>query len=483
MLWLCLYFPDLALEVFTRNHAAPEPFAISAGRGRDLYVVAVNAAARRGGVRPGMSVRAAYAHLQSLHIQARDSAAERAALARLAVWAEQFTSQVSVVPTRALLLEVAGSRRLFGGLPRLREHVCQGLAELGYHVRCAVAPTPLGAEWLARAGSELDITELSQLPAALAPLSLAPVSLNEAQRALLIGIGVRTLGDCLRLPREGLARRVGPEWLLKIDQALGRVADPRPTHRSPLRFSACSDLPAPVDSSEALLFVLHRLTLELCGALRAREAGAQSLQIEFRHARRAPTRVRLSLVAPSRDALHWMNLLRERLERIDLPAAVEEVAVDIETLRPLPATPQDLFDTGRPAAEAWAEFLERLQARLGRDAVHGLRALAEHRPERAWAYCPVEEVGTTVNADSAPPAKRPLWLLPEPQLLDALDGHRELKGALHIEAECERIESGWWDDHDIARDYFIATTPGGARLWVFRELYGARRWFLHGIFA
>jgi hypothetical protein len=29
----------------------------------------------------------------------------------------------------------------------------------------------------------------------------------------------------------------------------------------------------------------------------------------------------------------------------------------------------------------------------------------------------------------------------------------------------------------------VATDPHGTRLWIFREREGAKRWFLHGIFA
>ena len=47
----------------------------------------------------------------------------------------------------------------------------------------------------------------------------------------------------------------------------------------------------------------------------------------------------------------------------------------------------------------------------------------------------------------------------------------------------ERIESGWWDGGDVQRDYYIARRADGARLWIYRECGGARRWFLHGIFG
>ncbi len=47
----------------------------------------------------------------------------------------------------------------------------------------------------------------------------------------------------------------------------------------------------------------------------------------------------------------------------------------------------------------------------------------------------------------------------------------------------ERIQSGWWDGGDVARDYYIARTADAAQWWVFRECTASRRWFVHGCFA
>jgi protein ImuB len=74
-------------------------------------------------------------------------------------------------------------------------------------------------------------------------------------------------------------------------------------------------------------------------------------------------------------------------------------------------------------------------------------------------------------------AARPLWLLERPEPCDA--------SHLHFEDGPECIESGWWDGHDVARDYYVARDRRGARLWIFRN----RRetdpagWFVHGWFA
>jgi protein ImuB len=49
----------------------------------------------------------------------------------------------------------------------------------------------------------------------------------------------------------------------------------------------------------------------------------------------------------------------------------------------------------------------------------------------------------------------------------------------------ERIESGWWDGRDVRRDYFVAESPSGERMWIYRDSrYGDDgEWFLQGIFA
>ena len=59
----------------------------------------------------------------------------------------------------------------------------------------------------------------------------------------------------------------------------------------------------------------------------------------------------------------------------------------------------------------------------------------------------------------------------------------KLGGSLELEHGMERIESGWWDGADVARDYFVARNGQGERYWVFRDLPQARQWWLHGVFG
>lgn len=484
MLWLCASLPDFPLEICSRAAPADEPLAVSEGEGREQRIAAANECARRAGVRRGARVSEAYALIHTLRVQPRDPTVEHEALAHLAAWSGQYTSSVSIVSPDALLLEIEGSRNIYGGYDRLIASLRQGLNDLGYSACIAVAPTPLGATWLARCGREISVTDHAALFSALAKLPLTCLDLGADGESLLRGLGLTTLIDCLRLPRDGIARRVGPRILEMLDRAFGRLPDPRPAFVAPERFRGRLALPAPVATCEALLFALRRLLLELSGFLSARGAGAATLDIQLHGARSAVTHLSLQLVTPSRDAAHLVGLVRDRLERVRLAAPVEEVRVEVNELLPLATQALDFFAGAQSPETLRAQLLERFQARLGRDAVHGITTVAEHRPECAWRAIEPHAPASGANNPMVftRDGHRPLWLLPAPVALDVRNGRLYWEGALALEPERERIEGGWWDGADIARDYFIAHGSQGRRFWVFREMHGTQ-WFLHGLFG
>jgi protein ImuB len=186
--------------------------------------------------------------------------------------------------------------------------------------------------------------------------------------------------------------------------------------------------------------------------------------------------VRFALAAPARDPAHLLSVLRERLARVELPAPVESLALASEVTAPLAGRNLGLLPGDAPIPAV--PLLDRLRARLGEQAVLRVAPLAEHRPERAWT----ERADTHAEAPAAPPqARRPAWLLCEPQPLATTfqDAPWVLRDGP------ERIESGWWDGGDIRRDYYVAESPQGETLWIYRDRrYGDDgEWFLHGVFA
>ncbi len=478
MLWLCLHFPQLPLEIFSRAQADQAPWAVIQGKGARQTIFLCNSAAAALGIRPGMAPGAAHALSADLQIRPRDELAEGQALEALAAWAGQFTSLVSLAPPRALLLEIAGSLRYFGGIDDLLARVRLRAAHLGYLTELGAAPTPLSAWLLARARVTAPVMDREALPGALRDLPLACLDLNDKLAHTLHGIGLHRVGDVLRLPRAGLARRFGPALLDYLDRLLGRLPDPREPYDPPPRFERRLALPAETADVEALLFPARRLLLELAGFLAARQAGTRRLHWTLVHPGRPPKDITLGLAVPNRDSHHLLNLLRERLTRTPLDRPAEEIALRVADMHPLQPRTLTLDGEQSAPAEDWPQLVERLRARLGDEAVQGLQCRADHRPERAWHPASPGEAGPAL-----PHAYRPLWLLPRPVPLSLHDGAPWLDSRLYIEAGPERLESGWWDGGDIARDYFVARDAAHSRYWIFRERRGGKEWFLHGIFA
>jgi protein ImuB len=291
-------------------------------------------------------------------------------------------------------------------------------------------------------------------------------------------MGLHRLGECLRLPRAGLARRLGPGLLGYLDRALGRVPDPRPPYTPPAHFAHRLALPAEVETAPALLFAAHRLLLELSGFLHSRQATVRHFALTLIHRGHPPSRIDIGLLSPSRDADHLQELLQTRLDRFALPAPVDEIALHADSLVPLEETHPDFFDAPLLSDGDWQRLVERLQARLGGDAIYGCAPHPDHRPEHAWRRLPPGQSGKE-NGDHPP---RPLWLLEPPLALATVDGHPHNHGSLRLLHGPERIEGGWWELQGTGRDYYVAEDHRHARLWVFHERR-AQRWFLHGLFA
>jgi protein ImuB len=476
MLWLALHLPNLALEVFPPRPDA-EPFVVCS-QGSRPEVLAADRRARAAGIAPEMTVAAARALTPRLAVQPRSPHRETEALEGIAAWALQFTPAVSLAPPAAVLVEIGGCLRLFGGMERLLGLIREGLAEMGFDGVQAAAPTPAGALTLARAGLEIQAQDLAALRRHLCALPLDCLSYPQQPLLELSAMGIRTVGECLALPRDGLARRFGQALLDTLDRALGRLPDPRLPFALPENFASRLALASPVREVEPLLFGLRRQLAGLCGWLAARNAGVRCLTLTLEHEDHPPTLLDLVLAAPNRDPAHLLVLLRERLDRLSLPSDVESLVLRAEETAQLIPRNFSLFGDRSRVREDCLQLVEHLQARLGMEAVSGLALCPEHRPELAWRET---EPGAGTPSAAFPP--RPLWLLARPRPLLTRERVPWIDGPLTLATGPERIESGWWDGGEVGRDYFVAQGESGARLWVFRERGGQDRWFVHGVFA
>jgi protein ImuB len=483
-LWFCICLPNLPLEACGSSDGALAIVEEQHGIHRVLQVDPVAAAA---GIMPGQSANAALALLPTLRLEERSPVREQQVLEALATWLECFSSFVSIADKNVLLLEIAGSLRLFGGLLKLRQTISKDLGAKGFSAAMAIAPTALAATWLAGAGRRACIRAEENLGPAVRKLPLNCLDWPAGQREALTGMGISTIGDCLRLPREGFVRRFGAERLLDLDRALGHLPDPRDSWRAPERFSADYEMTEEQSDRELLLQICRELLLSHEQFLLARQLGTQRVCFSFFHLKSAATELRLGSAFADRSAMRWFDLLNIRFEQLRLPEAVIAVRLRSGLSQPLQAeTARLCFDNkgGMRHRFSIAQLAERLVARIGDHSVNALAMVAEHRPEYAWSVQNPLSGWSASTLTAGDGIKRPLWMLPEPALLPADGAYPLHKGCrLTLLDGPERLETGWWDGEGISRDYYTAVNGAGMRLWVFRNRQRTPNWYLHGIFG
>jgi len=120
-LWFCIYLPQLPLEASGPGNEARAVVEEQQGVHR---VLLASAKAESAGIMPGQSANAALALLPALRVEPRNKIVEQQTLEHLSSWLEQFTSVVCFAGPDVLLVEIAGSLRLYGGLLSLRIGDC-----------------------------------------------------------------------------------------------------------------------------------------------------------------------------------------------------------------------------------------------------------------------------------------------------------------------------------------------------------------------
>lgn len=511
MLWLCLRFPLLPLEVFS---PMAQPVLVS----EQQRVLVCNAAASACGIVPAMPLATAHALCPGMAVVARCREREQQALLALAYWCYRFTPAVSLhTPAAApaahsLLLEIAPCLQLFGGLKKFLLLIKQGLDEQRYLHAAGLAPTP-GAAWLlSHAGADLfadglfsddlfsdengQLHDLGAYRRLLAAVPLRHLDCPAQVKEKFVPTGFQRLGELLCLPRSALGKRYGKAFLTYLEQVMGERPDPRPPIQLPPRFVSALEFSGGIHSAEMLLFPMRRLLMALCGYLQRRQLHCGQLQWQLDQVDGGCATIPLRFSRPQNQLAHFVALSRLRLENLQLDGAIERLTLRVEDLHPARHGAVDLFGDGLEAADAstFAELCDRLCTRLGPDAVSGLALADSHIPEQAWQAVANGHPRPALAADVVVPADRPLWLFAAPAPIRVRGQHLHWRGALELLRGPERIDSGWWQEASpaaknanplqasVQRDYFVARHQHGALYWVYRDRR-SRRWFVHGAFG
>ncbi len=485
MLWLGIRCLDLPLAALITDYRPDYPLAILDGQ----RICACNAAAAAAGVTTAQPIASALAHCPTLQTLPRDPQRESVALESLGMACHNFTPRVALHPPTALLLEIGGSLKLFGGLVALLAKLRALLDLHRLPASLGAASSPAAALLLTHAETDpltyLDrhgeiqpkvFTEhLHRLP--LTALTCLPSVRNALSQA-----GLETLGDLLKLPPSALGRRYGKDLLRYLQRIQGQYPDPQTPLTLPPAFQRSLEFDLGVEDVETLLFPARRLLQELSGYLRARQRSCGSLHWQLSQQDGATTKLPLRLTHPRSDLQHLLELTRLSFIGLRLPAPVTALALHCRDLQTPTTHQSDLLGTlGRAAdIETLETLCDRLGARLGTEAIQRPLSCDEHLPERAGVLAPLAQ-GKDLQP-ALPQAPRPLWLLEPPRPLATQCNRPCLADKpLALEPDPERIESHWWST-PTSRDYFRGHSSDGRHCWVYRDRRSGA-WFLHGLFG
>ena len=420
--------------------------------------------------------------------------------ASLGTWALQFTPRVALLED-AVVAEVSGCARLFGGMEPLRLKVQAGAEELG--ARVAWAPTATAALALARQGAgpaERDGFR-GPLTGILDPLPLHAITAVGQHHATLARVGCRTLGDVRALPRGGLSRRFGKALLTGLDLAYGLRPETHAWITLPETFHARLELMSRVETAPALLFGARRLLVQMAGWLAARRLGATAFTLRWCHdvmrAKDAGTggEITVRTAQPMQNVEHFSRLLAEHLAKITLLAPAGDIELLASEVTPFVEECRSLIpETLRQGADSDLA-LERIQARLGQASVQRPVLYADHRLEwmQGWNSDPARRVRSQ-SQEPRHALPLPTWVLEEPLRLIERNHRPHYQGPLQLLLGPDRVEGGWWPRSgsgaeaqplNVQRDYWLALSPHAGVLWVFQQRLARDQtaWFLHGSFA
>ncbi len=483
--WLALYFPNLPLEIFERRHQVTEQAMVVLENNR---VCSRNTAAIERGIELGTTLPTAHSIVTPLIHQPKDPEAESKRLVVLANTLYRFSSYVSIQAPDCVMLEIAGSLKLFGSHSKLMDAAVDLCRSIGHQVRGRIAPTPWAAIALARSGAQT----LHHVPLSEAGLDLAGIHAQVIER--FDNMGIYTLGPLLDLPAKQLGRRFGKALLTYLGQLTGSMPDPRQAIAPAQSFHEVLHLLQPISNKQDLIDSPHtpmfRMAQDLQQWLITQQQGCERVRWRFiGHTTHCDVSVRFAQAKQnSTDILRISDL---KLEQASLPEEVLGVELQTTRLQNWHNRSQNLFsfDTANHSsveatelgAEAF-ELISEVNARLGEQACQGIISLNQHTPEAAWCDKAINAFNGYIPVQSNT-STRPLWLFDPPRQIS--------RSELTILQGPERIVSGWWQKETTARDYYIVKHRTGAECWAYQALGCAgaisfpneTQWYLHGSFS
>ncbi len=450
---------------------------------------------------PGITATRAQARCPQILLVHRQPEDEESA--RKVLWdcASEVTRDFEASGPGLVTLDLHGVRR---DLQTLAIRRIDWLCELGLKAQVGLAENPdlaflaarLAAPVLVFRGTPIQIHErLASLP--ITALQPSPDWLSLFQLW-----GVQTIGDFGALPRHELVERLGPAAGRCWDQAHGRSQRLLRLVRAPEIYRETLDLDEPVESSEPLLFLLHRFLERISARLAAAHVAAGSMELVLTLESSPAHRRTFRIPEPVRDVDVLFRILQTHLERFHAPSPVVAIALEAFPTRTLNGQTH-LFETSWRDPNRLADTLARVEALLGAERVGTPLCGLSHRPDTfrmqpfslqplpASGYVPKTGIPPGPRHECGVPSGPPLRRFrPRRPIMVATTASRSsprpsailsgpLQGALTAQTGPWVSSGDWWQEANWQREEWDVQHESGP---YYRLALEAGKWFAEGIY-
>jgi len=396
-------FPAQAL-LRLRTDLQTEAVAVLDGRAPDEWVCSMNGLAARKGAAVGMT-RLDAESVEGLHLLKRSMESEAAAKEVFRECAAKFSPRIEDASPMAgegeaganrmgerngtacaLVLDIAGTERLFGAPLQLAERLREELAAVGFHASVAVSANYDAVRM--KAAGIYGIAAISEgaEAEALAELPIAALGMDGDHEETFALWGISTLGDLAALPEAELVSRMGPEARRWHALASGTAEHAFVPIEAEFALEEFCEFETPVEQIDSLLFVCAHMIDCLMTRAAGRALALRSLTAQMGLEGGGTHCVTIRPAAPATDRRFLLKLLQLEIGAHAPSAAVVSFALRAEAGQVSPMQ-LGLFAPQMPEPARLDVTLARLRAMVG-DARAGSPALEDtHRMDGFRVEC------------------------------------------------------------------------------------------------
>jgi protein ImuB len=506
----CVLIPDFPLVVQLKEH--PDLFGkpvILAGNGSNRSrILYTDIHTEREGVSLDMTVVQAKNVCPEVCILIRDEKREQQSFDELLVKLQRFSPFIEEAKPGIVYLDVSGFERTYPREKNLAEKLISFVKAIGYPVKVGMASNKftslVGASiseiyscTIIPQGEEKEFLE-SQL------IQLLPINQDLYER--LCHLGIKTIGQFATLPDQEVAERFGSQGMRLLKLARGEDDETLKPKIFNEKDTQARDFDSPLETQIGILFYVNSILEKQLNDLAKKGLACEEVLVILKTEDKSEIPLRLSVAKGTNRTKTFIGQLRLELEKIILPAPINEIQVSIQRTSPLISEQLTLYQ--KKEANPFGQILSQLKRILGNGNILIPQIVSSHKPEgkfRMVSYTPLEDQNSkekTKNKKNKNPlfdllelsvgfSQNPTYGLrfyspPKPAIVRIENSIIKFVIADNWYGEVVRqtgpweISGEWWSD-GFNRCYFEIELSEGEQYLIFFE-NSSKGWFLQGIF-